>query len=138
MTMWTFGASLLAGVLHGFSMAWPAFALGDALSISGQAFGALQVLSLAGLGALLLQAASQESEFTNFTHTRRPGRTGRKAWVKGFNMAGLFATAAMTSTWGWLYVSMHQYGGLPSWLACLAVVLLAMALASYFAMAGGL
>jgi apolipoprotein N-acyltransferase len=138
MTMWTFGASLLAGVLHGFSMAWPAFAFGNALGISGQAFGTLQVLSLAGLGALLLQAASQESEFTNYSNARRPGRTGRKAWVKGFNMAALFATAAMTSTWGWLYVSMHQYGGLPSWLACLAVVLLAMALASYFAMAGGL
>lgn len=138
MNMWTFGASLLAGVLHGFSMAWPAFALGDALGISGQTFGTLQCLSLAGLGALLLQAASQESEFTNFTNTRRSSRTGPQAWVKGFKIAGLFATAAMTSTWGWLYVSMHQYGGLPSWLACLAVVLLALALAIYFAIAGGL
>jgi apolipoprotein N-acyltransferase len=131
MNMWTFGASLLAGVLHGFSMAWPAFALGDALGISGQSFGTLQCLSLASLGALLLQAASPESKFST------PRRTPRRVWTGGFKIAGLYATAAMSSTWGWLYVSMHQYGGLPSWLACLAVVVLAMALSIYFAVAGG-
>ncbi|NDE25502.1 MAG: apolipoprotein N-acyltransferase, partial [Betaproteobacteria bacterium] len=105
--------------------------------ISGQSFGTLQGLSLACLGALLLQAASQETELTPFTNAHRPDRKGPKAWVKGFKIAGLFATAAMTATWAWLYVSMHQYGGLPSWLACLALVLLAMALATYFAIAGG-
>ena len=138
MSMWTFGASLLAGVLHGFSMAWPALALGDVLGITGQSFGTLQCLSLAGLAALLLQAASQEPDLILTRRASRQGTQGPRAWVKGFKIAGLFATAAMTSTWAWLYVSMHQYGGLPSWLACLAVVLLAMALASYFAMAGGL
>ncbi len=129
--MWTFGASLLAGVLHGFSMAWPAFAFGDVLGISGQSFGALQCLSLACLSTLLLQTAAQESELST---ARRP--VGR-AWMTGMKIAGVFAAAAMSSTWGWLYVSMHQYGGLPSWLACLAVLVLAMALAIYFAIAGG-
>jgi apolipoprotein N-acyltransferase len=43
----------------------------------------------------------------------------------------------MAATWGWLYVSMHRYGGMPSWLAALAVLLLAAALSLYFAIAGG-
>lgn len=130
--MWTFGASLLAGVLHGFSMAWPAFAMGDALGITGQSFGLLQWLSLVLLSAVLLHIASQEtaSSLSPRTKTKRP-------WLQGMWVAGVFATAAMASTWGWLYVSMHRYGGLPSWLACLAVLALAMALAVYFAVAGG-
>ena len=133
MIMWTVGASLLAGVLHGFSMAWPAFAFGDALGISGQSFGSLQCLSLAFLCALLLKAASQDPEMKDGTQ-----RTGKNAWLQGLVIAGAFATAAMTSTWGWLYVSMHQFGGLPAWLACVAVVILAVALSIYFALAGGL
>ena len=131
MNMWTFGAALLSGVLHGFSMAWPAFAFGDALGISGQSFGTLQCFSLACLSALLLQSASQESEFI------ASRKTPRQSWVRGLKISGLYATAAMSSTWGWLYVSMHQYGGLPAWLASLAVVVLAAALSIYFALAGG-
>ena len=130
--MWAYGASVLAGVLQGFSMAWPSFAFGEALGIAGQSFGLLQVFSLAGLGALLLHVASHEVE-SSLSKRQAP----KRAWLKGAKISGLFATAAMSSTWGWLYVSMHQYGGLPSWLAALAVVLLAMALSVYFAIAGG-
>jgi apolipoprotein N-acyltransferase len=135
MSMWAFGASLLAGVLQGFSMAWPAFAMGDAWHISGQSFGSVQCLSLAVLAALLLQTASQDTEAPT-TQTSRHNRPQR-AWLQGMKLTGVFATAAMSSTWGWLYVSMHEYGGLPSWLACLAVVVLAMALSVYFALVGG-
>ena len=117
--MWAYGASVLAGVLQGFSMAWPSFAFGEALGIAGQSFGLLQVFSLAGLGALLLHVASHEVE-SSLSKRQAP----KRAWLKGAKISGLFATAAMSSTWGWLYVSMHQYGGLPSWLAALAVVLL--------------
>ena len=130
--MWAYGASVLAGVLQGFSLAWPAFAFGEALGIAGQSMGFLQILSLACLGALLLHTASHEAEYFGGLR-RKPHR----AWLRGMKMAGLFATAAMSSTWGWLYVSMHQYGGLPPWLAALAVVLLALALSVYFALAGG-
>ena len=130
--MWTFGASLLAGVLHGFSMAWPAFAMGDALGITGQSFGLLQWLSLVLLSAVLLHIASQES-----ASSLSPRSKSNRPWLQGMWVAGVFATAAMASTWGWLYVSMHRYGGLPSWMACLAVLALAMALAVYFAVAGG-
>jgi apolipoprotein N-acyltransferase len=133
-SMWTLGASLLAGVLHGFSMAWPAFAWGDALGITGQSYGTLQCLSLASLSALLLYTAEQESESTPGTANRR---TRGRAGLRGMQIAGLYAASAMTATWGWLYVSMHQYGGLPSWLACLAVGVLALALSLYFALAGG-
>lgn len=35
----------------------------------------------------------------------------------------------------WLYISMHQYGGMPSWLAALGVLLLAAALALFPALA---
>ena len=108
--MWAYGASVLAGVLQGFSMAWPSFAFGEALGIAGQSFGLLQVVSLAVLGALLLHVASHEVE-SSLSKRQAP----KRAWLKGAKISGLFATAAMSSTWGWLYVSMHQYGGLPSW-----------------------
>ena len=124
MQMWTFTVSVLAGVMHGFSMAWPAFLWGDALEISGHASGLLQGLSMALLCALLLRIASTESP-------------EKRLWLQGFWVAGLFATSAMASTWGWLYVSMHRYGGMPSWLAAVAVLSLAMALSVYFAAAGG-
>lgn len=37
----------------------------------------------------------------------------------------------------WLYISMHRYGGLPSWMAILAVVVLGMVLGSFAALAMG-
>ena len=125
MTMWPWLVSGLAGVLHGFSMAWPAVLGGDALQISGQASGFLQCLSLAMLAALLLRLAASDGP-------------QKRLWLKAFWLSGLFATSAMVATWGWLYVSMHRYGGLPAWLSAAAVLLLAMALSVYFAVAGGL
>lgn len=44
------------------------------------------------------------------------------------------ASWLMAAVW-WLFVSMHRYGGLPAWLAALAVALLALALALYLALA---
>jgi apolipoprotein N-acyltransferase len=125
MTMWPWLVSVLAGVLHGFSMAWPAVLGGDVLQISGQASGFLQCLSLAMLAALLLRLAASDGP-------------QKRLWLKAFWLSGLFATSAMVATWGWLYVSMHRYGGLPAWLSAAAVLLLAMALSVYFAVAGGL
>ncbi len=125
MTMWPWLVSVLAGVLHGFSMAWPAVLGGDALQISGQASGFLQCLSLAMLAALLLRLAASDGP-------------QKRLWLKAFWLSGLFATSAMVATWGWLYVSMHRYGGLPAWLSAAAVLFLAMALSVYFAVAGGL
>jgi apolipoprotein N-acyltransferase len=50
----------------------------------------------------------------------------------------VFATAWLASTFWWLFVSMHTYGGLPAWLAALAVLVLAGLLALYYALAAGL
>ena len=60
MMMWPWLVTVLAGVLHGFSMAWPAFLGGDVLQISGQASGFLQCLSMALMAALLLRLASSD------------------------------------------------------------------------------
>jgi apolipoprotein N-acyltransferase len=98
----------LAGVAHALAQAWPG---------NGQALGALQVLSLALLAGTWWRA----------THWRTAAWLG---WA--------FATAqGATGTW-WLYISMHQYGGLAPGLAALAVWALAAALALYLALFLGL
>ena len=118
--MWRLALSVAAGVVHGFSMAWPASVLGSGLGVAGVSSGFLQCASLGVLAALLLSRANQEVH----------------AWRQGALLSALFASSAMVATWGWLYVSMHRYGGLPSWLSALAVLLLAAALSLYFAAAG--
>ena len=141
MSMWRLALSVVAGVLHGFSMAWPAFALGDVLGVTGQSSGFLQCFSLGILAAILLQVASQDAQPTGFIGSNRvqskSKSQGQFAWRQGALIGAVFATSAMAATWGWLYVSMHKYGGLPSWLAALAVLLLAAGLSLYFATAGG-
>ncbi len=49
-----------------------------------------------------------------------------------------FGTAWITGGTFWLYVSLHQFGGLPAWLAALSVVALAAALSGYMAVLGAL
>jgi len=141
MSMWRLALSVVAGVLHGFSMAWPAFALGDVLGVSGQSSGFLQCLSLGILAAILLQVATQDVQPTSFIASNqvksKTKRQGQSVWRQGALISAVFATSAMAATWGWLYVSMHKYGGLPSWLSALAVLLLAAGLSLYFAAAGG-
>ena len=45
-----------------------------------------------------------------------------------------FATAWLTLTFGWTFVALHTYGGLPAVLAALAVLALAALLATYYAL----
>jgi apolipoprotein N-acyltransferase len=89
---------------------------------SGQAQGWLQVLSLAVLASGLASMAR------NTVSTRAPFR--QAAWL-----GGVFATAWLAGSFWWLYVSMHEVGGLPAPLAALAVLALAAALALYYAAA---
>lgn len=56
-----------------------------------------------------------------------PGRAALLGW--------LFATAWLVSGLWWLYISLHDFGGLAGWLAALAVFALAAALALYYAAA---
>src|SRR5688500_16196284 len=57
----------------------------------------------------------------------RPARAALLGWI--------FGTAWLVGGTWWLFVSMHRYGGLPAWLAALAVLLLAGFLSLYLAIA---
>lgn len=98
---------LLAGLTQALALAWP----GD-----GQSIWWLQLLGLGGLGWLL----------------ERTKRWQTAAWL-----GWLFATSWLAATFWWLFISMHTYGGLPAWLAALAVFWLAAVLALYYAAACG-
>jgi apolipoprotein N-acyltransferase len=63
---------------------------------------------------------------------RQPSRA-RAAFI-----GWVFATAWLTATFWWLFISMHVYGGLASPLAALAVLLLAGFLSLYYALAAAL
>ena len=94
--------------------------LAQAVSIAnpwdGQPLWWLQLLSLGGLVWLLEQAAT-------------PRQAALRGWV--------FASAWLSGTFWWLFISMHTYGGLPAPLAVLAVGGLALALALVYALACG-
>jgi apolipoprotein N-acyltransferase len=112
---------------RGLPILWPALAgAAQAASIalpgSGQAQGWLQVLSLTVLAAGLASLARSGLP------TRSPDK--QAAW-----MGGVFATAWLVGSFWWLYVSMHDVGGLPALLAVLAVLALSAALALYYAAA---
>jgi len=73
----------------------------------------LQIAALAVLAALAGRAS--------------PGRAARLGW--------LFAAGWLASGLWWLYISLHDFGALPAWMAALAVLVLAAALALYYAAA---
>jgi len=103
---------LLAGVLHAASTGWPI----DLGWSRGQTLWPLHVFAMAVLAACLLRS-------------RSAGQAFRAAWI--------FGIAYLASTFWWLFVAMHTYGGLAAPLAVAAVLLLAAALALYFALACG-
>ncbi len=103
-------AALMAGLLQAAAMAWPS---------SGQACGSLQVFSLWLLGLGLVRSA------------RTPADVRAAAKAAAWQGVG-FATAWLAGSFWWLYVSMHDVGGLPAPLAALAVLALASALALYY------
>jgi apolipoprotein N-acyltransferase len=114
------------GRARGLSTVWPALAgAAQAASIalpgSGQAHGWLQVLSLTLLASALVR-------IVRLPPSRALVRPA--AWS-----GGVFATAWLAGCFWWLYVSMHDVGGLPAPLAVLAVLALACALALYYAAA---
>ena len=107
------------------AMAGAAQAASVAMPGSGQAQGWLQILSMillcSGLAGLV-----QNTEKGRAT-------LKRAAW-----QGGVFAAAWLAGCFWWLYVSMHQVGGLPAPLAALAVLMLAGALGIYYAVASAL
>ncbi|KRB88498.1 apolipoprotein N-acyltransferase [Noviherbaspirillum sp. Root189] len=63
----------------------------------------------------------------------RESSPARSAWIGWAYSAGTLITGVH-----WLYISMHRYGGMPAWMAALAVVLLSMALSVYAGIGFGL
>ncbi len=55
--------------------------------------------------------------------------------MRAAGLGWLFAVGWLVSGLWWLYISMHDYGGMPSWLAALAVLALSGLLALYYAAA---
>lgn len=111
---------LLGGALQAASLAWPV-TLPQGLAwlglVQGRPLWWAQGLALAILVGLLRTSASW-----------------RVAALRGW----VFATAWLACTFGWLFTSMHTYGGLAAPLAVLAVLALAGLLALYYAAAAGI
>jgi apolipoprotein N-acyltransferase len=75
---------------------------------------------MSGFAWLLLHTSASQK-----ISSHAPLRAGLLGWA--------FATAWLTITFGWTFVAMHTYGGLPAILAALAVLGLAAFLATYYA-----
>ena len=89
--------------------------------------GALTVFAFAPFGFWPLQILSLALLFSLV----RRAETMRTAFVLGW----AFGSASIASGTYWLYISMHDYGGLPPLLAALAVLLLAACLGIFYALA---
>jgi len=94
----------LLGILQAYALASP---------WSGQANASLQLISLAG-----------------FIVTQHKDITAKQR----FFQAWVFATSWLIASVWWLYISIHDFGGLPAFLTMLAIVLLCGGLAIYYAL----
>lgn len=106
-------------------------------SLDGPAASVAQALLLAGLGAVQsLACVSTWAWAVPWLAIAVLVRCLQRAPVgRSFILGWAFGTGWLCASVWWLFVSMHRYGGLPAWLAALAVALLAMALALYLALA---
>lgn len=102
------------------------------LSTTSQLFiaalaGTLNVLAFAPFGWWPLQIALLASLFSFISRTSSIKRSALIGWAYGFGWSacGVY----------WLFISMHRYGGMPAWMAALAVALLAMLLGAFPALA---
>jgi apolipoprotein N-acyltransferase len=91
------------------------------------ALGALQTLAFVHTAAWPLPIATAALLVWRL-NAATPGRAAGLAWAYG--------TGWLCAGVWWLFISMHRYGGLPAWMAALAVLALAAALSLYLAAAG--
>jgi apolipoprotein N-acyltransferase len=93
------------------------------------AAGAINVFAFAPFGIWPMQIATMALVFWLVLRASSPRRAALTGWAYAF---GWLAAGVH-----WLYISMHEYGGLPGWMAAAAVGLLAASLALYPAIAMG-
>ena len=102
--------------------------------LAGAAAGVLQALAFSPSVARLTPLAPFLAELVALAALvvllHRAGRASEGAWA-GWG----FGTVWLVGGTGWMYVSLHRFGGLPSWLAGGAVLLLCAALSLYLALA---
>lgn len=111
----TYAFTILAGAMHAAALAWP---------FDGEPVWWLSLLSLALFAGVMLKIGAPQP--TGLRH--RPV-------VQGALLGVTFATAWLSCTFWWLFISLHTYGGLHAALAVVAVLGLALFLAFYYAVA---
>lgn len=89
--------------------------------------GGVHALSFAPEPRAWLQAACVAALAWGIARSASPARAAL--------LGGAFGSAWLAAGVWWLFISMHRYGGLPAWLAALAVAALAAALSLYLAVA---
>src|SRR5660398_8733 len=89
--------------------------------------GGLMVFSFAPFGYWPLQIVALAVLFQLVHHNRSTGQSALVGLAFGFGSS--------LSCVHWLYVSMHRYGGMPAWMAIVAVILFSLVLALFPAMA---
>jgi apolipoprotein N-acyltransferase len=91
--------------------------------------GAVNVFAFAPFGFWPLQIVTLALVFRLVTRASNAGRAALIGWAysSGWIVCGVH----------WLYISMHRYGGMPGWMAALAVVLLGAGLGSLAGLALG-
>ncbi|RJF99452.1 apolipoprotein N-acyltransferase [Noviherbaspirillum saxi] len=92
--------------------------------------GALSVFAFAPFGLWPLQILTLAFAFWL---ALRDASVSRSAWIGWAYSSGMLIAGVH-----WLYISMHRYGGMPGWMAAIAVVLLAVALSIYAGLGFGL
>ncbi|WP_192805087.1 apolipoprotein N-acyltransferase [Noviherbaspirillum aerium] len=98
--------------------------------LAALAAGALTVFAFAPFGFWPLQILTLA---VAFVLVLRASGFAQSAWIGSAYSSGILIAGVH-----WLYISMHRYGGMPGWMAALAVVLLAVALSTYAALGFGL
>ena len=93
------------------------------------AAGALNVLAFAPFGFWPLQIAMLALVFWLVARQSSVKRSTLIGWAYGFGW--------IVACVHWLYISMHRYGGLPGWMAVLAVVLFGLVTGAFAAFAMG-
>jgi apolipoprotein N-acyltransferase len=93
------------------------------------AAGGLTVFAFAPFGLWPLQILTLAAVFLL---TLRASGFAQGAWI-----GWAYSSGVMIAGVHWLYISMHRYGGMPGWMAALAVVLLSVALSTYAALGFG-